>query len=918
MFSAKILSDTDLGRGYRLTRMDRPSAPQPKDLLFCETREQTICAEDQAYRIRTETRSLDNPHILGSVSQTDDFLAPVPHVEELLEEKVTKAVQTGIVGNHVVCEADTEERRQVLGLPRLPLSTQSDASGGNPSVAYLSLSESCEGFHKQALNLQSVRVVWRGSPRVWVVVAPRHSEKLEAFFVSRGNRIPQCSQFITHEGMIVPPSTLRRLNISFSTFVQNPGDLVWTDYRVYCYYWNLGRNVVEETPWCETDWWYPPFYQPCQPDMICGKPRIRPTSPMAKARDHPLSSVVDFNTLDSPRSEKSIQQMSHRPKPTNNSSGLENTSPKSSAYPSTSSAGSPDSVGTDFAISADRPSQRRLPKGQQFPLIYEFDGNSEQSTADSMQEQGQRASGRPCAVANINDCETQSSGSAIHPESSTATPSPATPSPATPSPATPSPVVSDPVVPSPAVTISSEAWQPMPVDIPSAKEGQDLVAADRLGVQALNRNGAMPSSPHSSRMQMELNEIENLIRLGIEYEKHVIWPFNKSPQSVKKMLTRFKPFQGQSSWLNDECILQVLAYLTRDRDDVLIVDPMQVATALNSGDGKNLIVSSEGVNVVFIPVMQQSHWFLVSFEVGTRNVIVHESEKTGYYAGYFFLQIATEAYPGPPWILRNENIHYMYPSQNTMEDCGIRLLGEARRISMRRPVEIIDTITLRRMFLSFLLHFVKQENQTVQLMSNLRLNFPTSTSSQAHLQIPVVLSVDEEGNDVQGGEEGYLDNLASAVGCSDVLTDLKNISSILKLPPSGAVSRLDMAMQMYTLGDASGILGYLQKDLAASFVANRYSEILKSVRARLGKSGKTKQGKRGRGMDSPAWDQLEQEWNQPQMSSTLRKHLQYVNSRGQKLLSVNRMCAGRPLWMFFPARKMAAPADPTFFVTPFM
>ena len=370
MFSAKSLSDTDLARGYRLTRTDRPSAPQLKDLLFCETREQTICAEDQAYRIRTDTRSLDNPHILGTVSQTDDFLAPVPHVEELLEEKMTKAVQTGIVGNHVVCEADTEERRQVLGLPRSPLSTQSDASGGNPSVAYLSLSESCEGFHKQALNLQSVRIVWRGSPRMWVVVAPRHSEKLEAFFVSRGNRIPQCSQFITHESVIVPPSTLRRLNISFSTFVQNPGDLVWTDYRVYCYYWNLGPNVVEETPWCETDWWYPPLYQPCLPDMICGKPRIWLTSPMGKAGDHPLSSVVDFNTLDSPRSEISIQEISHRPKRTNYPSGLGNTSQKSSAYPSTSSDGSPDSVGTDFAISADRPSQRRLPKGQQFPLIY--------------------------------------------------------------------------------------------------------------------------------------------------------------------------------------------------------------------------------------------------------------------------------------------------------------------------------------------------------------------------------------------------------------------------------------------------------------------------------------------------------------------------------------------------------------------
>ena len=81
---------------------------------------------------------------------------------------------------------------------------------------------------------------------------------------------------------------------------------------------------------------------------------------------------------------------------------------------------------------------------------------------------------------------------------------------------------------------------------------------------------------------------------------------------------------------------------------MLIVDSMQIATTLNSRDKKNLIISLEGVNIVFISVIQQSYWFLISFKVETRNVIIHKSEKIGYYAGYFFLQIVIEAYPESP------------------------------------------------------------------------------------------------------------------------------------------------------------------------------------------------------------------------------------------------------------------------------
>ena len=935
MFNANTLSDTDLARGYSLTHIDNQTVTQPKDLLYCETQEQTICAEEQVYRITTNTRSLEKPHSLGNASQTDDLLASVPRIEEVLEEKVIKAEQTGTLGQYVVCGADTEERRQVLGLPQWPLSRHRNVSGGDPQVACLSLTETYGGFHKQPQNLQSVRIVWRGSPRVWVVVAPRHSEKLEALLVSRRTQSGlQCSQFVTHEGVLVPPSALRHWHISFSIFVQNPGDLMWTDYGVYCYYWNMGTNVVEETPWCEHDWWLPPFYQRCHPDLVCGNPRIWPTSPLRDATDHPLGTIVSTETPDSARSEESVQEISHRPEPSDCPGEQGNTPKKSSTHLSTSSEGSPDSVGTDFFISPHRPSQRRLPTRQHFPLIYDFDGMSEQSMADFVQEHGQRGSsrgkpgheagtdGRSCPAAAVDDSEIHSSANVVQAESNPAATSPASTSPASSDPAATSPASTSPAVASPAstnpattkppevVTISTptETWQPVSVDVPSEKEDRDLVAGQPQDVQVLNVKGL--TIPHNSAIQMELEEIENLIQVGIEYQRHIIWPLNESPPNVEAMLTRFKPFRGRSSWLNDECIRQVLAYLVRDRDDVIVLDSLKVAAALKSGEAKDLIVSAQGVNLVFAPVIRQSHWFLVGLDVENRSVIVHEDEQIGNTAGYFFLETATQVYPEAPWSLRNEIVNYVHPYRNTLEDCGIRLLAAARKTLMRGPVEIVDPITLRRMFLSFLLEPVQQENQTVRLMSSLRPNLPTCATADASLQAPVFFSIDNSPAEAQDGAEHDLGTLSSAVGCTEVLADLKNISGMLRMHSTRAVSRLDMAMQTFAIGEAGGILSFLQKDLAASFVARRFSEITRSIRARP--------RKRGNRAKSDAYDQLEREWNKPQMTDKLRNHLRYVKSRGQKLLDITKMCAGRPLWMFFPARRMAAPADPSFIVTPCM
>lgn len=79
------------------------------------------------------------------------------------------------------------------------------------------------------------------------------------------------------------------------------------------------------------------------------------------------------------------------------------------------------------------------------------------------------------------------------------------------------------------------------------------------------------------------------------------------------------------------------------------------------------------------------------------------------------------------------------------------------------------------------------------------------------------------------GGKPYLENLASAIGCVEVIIDLKSTIIVSRTLPRMAVTRLDMAMQVFAVGDSNGVLGWLQKDLASLFVANRFTKIQSSL-----------------------------------------------------------------------------------------
>ena len=151
------------------------------------------------------------------------------------------------------------------------------------------------------------------------------------------------------------------------------------------------------------------------------------------------------------------------------------------------------------------------------------------------------------------------------------------------------------------------------------------------------------------------------------------------------------------------------------------------------------------------------------------------------------------------------------------------------------------------------------------------------------------------------------------------------------------------------LADANRIVDTLRKDVAALFVANRFNQIVRKIRLpraskRPGSSGgqptnalqvilgvspigaegsdielqsqESTKSKVGVGAETQTYDILISECPAGDKEA-LKKNLQRAKNRGQRILYIREICGhNRPLWMFFPTRKMLAPADPSITVTP--
>ncbi|OQV10029.1 JmjC domain-containing protein [Cladophialophora immunda] len=128
----------------------------------------------------------------------------------------------------------------------------------------LNKGQSFSPFRKGEANLQCAGILRSGQPVLWVIVPPRHSDKLESRVKEHLQVQPKCSQFVRHENLVVPPSILTAWGIDFSVLAQFPGEAVRTDYLAYFYLWRSGTGAWEAVNCCEDDWSPPPMYAYCR------------------------------------------------------------------------------------------------------------------------------------------------------------------------------------------------------------------------------------------------------------------------------------------------------------------------------------------------------------------------------------------------------------------------------------------------------------------------------------------------------------------------------------------------------------------------------------------------------------------------------------------------------------------------------
>lgn len=176
-------------------------------------------------------------------------------------------------------EVDGTHQRISLGLdPQCPISelngntldkTVGRFAGVHTSMAYISADGfgAPFGMHKEDFDLLAVNYLVRGSPKVWVVVAPADANRLEELMLHINGQKRQCDQFVRHVYTWLPTHLLEEAGIRYSTVYQQQHQAVVTDRRSYHQGINCGMNIAEAVNYGDESW-SSVGCQPCHP--TCG------------------------------------------------------------------------------------------------------------------------------------------------------------------------------------------------------------------------------------------------------------------------------------------------------------------------------------------------------------------------------------------------------------------------------------------------------------------------------------------------------------------------------------------------------------------------------------------------------------------------------------------------------------------------
>ena len=177
-------------------------------------------------------RKQDECLVIGEATSIDSIeittISPAPtkgvSARTALEERLHRLQSTPPqTFTYLTHDAYRMEDRQRLGLPlqklesndRLRQSKQ-HLLGMHASYCCLSPAESFVPMQKEDVRLQLMTIFWYGSPKIWLVVPPMESDKLEACVATcSDNQKTLCDQFERHKGLLIPPSVLDDWRVSY-------------------------------------------------------------------------------------------------------------------------------------------------------------------------------------------------------------------------------------------------------------------------------------------------------------------------------------------------------------------------------------------------------------------------------------------------------------------------------------------------------------------------------------------------------------------------------------------------------------------------------------------------------------------------------------------------------------------------------
>jgi len=198
-------------------------------------------------------------------------------LEQVMEDELAGCSDLKTSQDYLIAAAHTTESRKQLGLPEslleagtCLLSTLKHYPGIHSSYAYVSKGHTKFALHVEDFYLKSANLLHAGAGKLWVIINPQCTHKLEGRLAELLNIQSRCSQFLRHPMLLVSPSFLRSWRIQFSVIIQRPGDLILLDSNAYHYGVNLGPNIAEAINYSDPDWIVPPTYRDCTKNKVCG------------------------------------------------------------------------------------------------------------------------------------------------------------------------------------------------------------------------------------------------------------------------------------------------------------------------------------------------------------------------------------------------------------------------------------------------------------------------------------------------------------------------------------------------------------------------------------------------------------------------------------------------------------------------